>query len=90
MNKLFEKGEITKEYLNSRTRPKFDADKFCLMLNNFTEDTENFFYKKCDNKMCTYLVDSPHKLFKAKFNNLFLHISKSIYGFAENATRLIL
>ena len=46
MNKLFEKGEITKEYLNSRTRPKFDEDKFGQTLNNFTEDTEDVFYKK--------------------------------------------
>ena len=45
VNKLFEKGEITKEYLNSRTRPKFNADKFSLTLNNLTEDKEHFLQK---------------------------------------------
>ena len=79
MNKLFEKGEITKEYLNSRTRPKFDADKFGLTLNNLTEDNENTFYKKCDNKICTYLADNPQKLFLAKFNTSSLYKPKHLW-----------
>ena len=79
VNKLFEKGEITKEYLNSRTRPKFDADKFSLTLNNLTENNENTFSEKCDNKMCTYLADSPHKLFKAKFNTFSSYKQKHLW-----------
>ena len=67
VNKLFDKGEITMEYLNSKIKPKFDPPKYSLTFNNLTEDTENNFSKKCDNKICTYLADSPHKLFQAKF-----------------------
>ena len=67
VNKLFDKGEITMEYLNSEIKPKFDPHKFSLTLNNLTEDTENIFCKKCDNKTCAYLADNPHKLFQAKF-----------------------
>ena len=67
VNKLIEKGEITKEYLNEKERPKFDPHKFSQTLNNLAEDTENTFCKKCDNKICTYLADNPHKLFQAKF-----------------------
>ena len=67
VNNLFSKGEISQEYLNSETRPKFDQKKFSLTLNNLTENSENTFSKKCDNKVCTYLADDPHKLFQAKF-----------------------
>ena len=67
INNLFSIGEITQEYLNSETKPKFDTKKFSLTLNNLTENSENTFSKKCDNKICTYLADDPHKLFQAKF-----------------------
>jgi len=64
---LFETGEITMEYINSRNHPKFDPQTLGLTLNNLSEDNDNNFSKKCDNKVCTYLADHPHKLFQAKF-----------------------
>ena len=64
---LFETGEITMEYINSRNQPKFDPQTLGLTLNNLSEDNDNNFSKKCDNKVCTYLADHPHKLFQAKF-----------------------
>ena len=68
VDNLFSKGEITQEYLNSKTLPKFDPNDFTLKLNNlFNNSQNNFFSKKCDNKTCTYLADNPNKLFKAKF-----------------------
>ena len=67
VNKLFEKGDITQEYLNSKIKPKFDPYKFNLALSNLNENNENNFCKKCDNKICTYLADDPNKLYKAKF-----------------------
>ena len=65
---LFETGEITMEYLNSKSHLKFDPQKLGLTLNTVSEDNDNnFFSKKCDNKICTFLADHPHKLFQAKF-----------------------
>ena len=64
---LFETGEITMEYLNSKSHLKFDPQKLGLTLNNVSEDTDNNFSKKCDNKICTFLADHPHKLFQARF-----------------------
>ena len=66
--RLFETGEITTEYINSENHLKFDPKKFGLTLNNLSEDNDNnVFSKKCDNKICTFLADHPHKLFQAKF-----------------------
>ena len=67
VNNLFETGEITMDYLNSKNHPKFDPKKLSITLNNLSEDNENNFSKKCDNKICTFLADRPHKLFQAKF-----------------------
>ena len=64
---LFETGEITMEYLNSKSHLKFDPQKLGLTLNTVSEDNDNNFSKKCDNKICTFLADNPHKLFQAKF-----------------------
>ena len=63
---LFETGEITMDYINSKKDLKFDPEKLGLALNNISED-ENNFSKKCDNKICTFLADHPYKLFQAKF-----------------------
>jgi len=64
---LFETGEITMEYLNSKSHLKFDPQKLGLTLNTVSEDNDNNFSKKCDNKICAFLADHPHKLFQAKF-----------------------
>ena len=64
---LFETGEITMDYINSRNDIKFDPEKLGIALNNISEDNDNNFSKKCDNKICTFLADHPHKLFQAKF-----------------------
>ena len=64
---LFEIGEITMDYINSKNQVKFDPQKLGLTLNSISEDNENNFSKKCDNKICTFLADHPHKLFQAKF-----------------------
>jgi len=68
VDKLFENGEITMEYISSKNHPKFDPEILGLTLNNLSEDNNNNNYsKKCDNKICTFLADHPHKLFQAKF-----------------------
>jgi hypothetical protein len=64
---LFETGEITMEYINSKNHLKFDPQKLGLTLNTLSEDNDNNFSKKCENKICTFLADHPHKLFQAKF-----------------------
>ena len=64
---LFETGEITMEYINSKNHLKFDPQKLGLTLNSLSEDNDNNFSKKCENKICTFLADHPHKLFQAKF-----------------------
>ncbi len=65
---LFETGEITTDYLNSKNHTKFDPQQLGLTLNSLSEEKENnSFSKKCDNKICTFLADHPHKLFQAKF-----------------------
>ena len=64
---LFERGEITMEYINSKNHLKFDPQKLGLTLNSLSEDNDNNFSKKCENKICTFLADHPHKLFQAKF-----------------------
>ena len=85
VNNLFEKGEINTEYLNSKTYPKFDPNKFCLTLkNNYymlnkKENSYNNFSKKCDNKICTYLADDPHKLFQAKFYTSNIYKAKHLW-----------
>ena len=86
VNKLFEKGEITQEYLNSET---YSEDKLLLHFKKnyhlkniskkkslLSEDSssENSFTKKCDNQPCTYIAYDPHKLFKVK-----LHKSKYLW-----------
>jgi hypothetical protein len=67
INHLFETGEITMEYINSKNHLKFDPQKLGLTLNTLSEDNDNNFSKKCENKICTFLADHPHKLFQAKF-----------------------
>ena len=55
------------DYINS---PSFDPKKLGITLSNLnklTDETENNFNKKCENKVCTYLADNPHKLFHSKF-----------------------
>jgi len=79
VNKLFEKGDITFEYLNTKTKPKFDPIEFNLALNNLNENKEKNFCKKCDNKICTYLADEPNKLFKAKFISISSHKPKNLW-----------
>ena len=64
---MFETGEITMEYINSKNHLKFDPQKLGLTLNTLSEDNDNNFSKKCENKICTFLADHPHKLFQAKF-----------------------
>ena len=64
---LFETGEITMDYIKSQNHLKFDPKKLGFTLNNLSEDNENNFSKKCDNKICTFLADHPNKLFQAKF-----------------------
>ena len=51
-----EKGEITLDYLNSKTE-KFDLSLF--ELNNYS--------KKCENKICAIIVDDPSKIYQSKF-----------------------
>ena len=77
VNKLFEKGDISNEYLNQETMPKFDPYKFNLTLNNINK--ENNFSKKCDNKICTYLADNPNKLIQAKFYYSSSYKPKNLY-----------
>ena len=67
INHLFETGKITMDYINSKNNPKFDPKQLGFTLNNLSEDNENNFSKKCDNKICTFLADHPNKLFQAKF-----------------------
>ena len=67
IDELFKSGEITKEYLNSTNHIKFDPQQLGLTLSNISEESNNTFSKKCDNKVCTFLADHPHKLFQAKF-----------------------
>ena len=67
IDELFNSGEITMDYLNSKNHVKFDPQQLGLTLNNISEDITNTFSKKCDNKVCTFLADHPHKLFQAKF-----------------------
>ena len=79
INNLIENGEINLEYINNVKASNFDSIKFSLALNNLSEDKENYFSKKCDNKICTFLADHPHKLFKAKFFGCTSHKPKNIY-----------
>ena len=51
-----EKGEITLDYLNSKTE-KFDLSLF--ELKNYS--------KKCENKICAIIVDDPSKIYQSKF-----------------------
>lgn len=84
IDNLFAKGEITKDYLNSKSYPKFTPDKFCLSLKEKNlsleeENSSNNFSKKCDNKSCAYLADNPHKLFQAKFYTSKSYKSKNLW-----------
>ena len=79
IDKLFETGEITTEYINSENHLKFDPQKLGLTLNNLSEDNDNIFSKKCDNKICTFLADHPHKLFQAKFFSSTSYKPKSLW-----------
>ena len=67
IDELFKRGEITMEYLNAKNHLKFDPQQLGLTLNSISEESNNTFSKKCDNKVCTFLADHPHKLFQAKF-----------------------
>ena len=51
-----EKGEITLDYLNSKTE-KFDLSLF---------ESKNY-SKKCENKICAIIVDDPSKIYQSKF-----------------------
>ena len=51
-----EKGEITMDYLNSKTE-KFDLSLF---------ESKNY-SKKCENKICAIIVDDPSKIYQSKF-----------------------
>ena len=75
IERLFNNGELTMEYLNesnSNERNEFD-------LNDNSESNENNFVKKCDNKICTFLADDPHKLFQAKFVGSTSYKSKHLW-----------
>jgi len=67
INNLLETGKITMDYINSKNQPKFDPQKLGFTLNSLSDENDNNFSKKCDNKNCTFLADHPHKLFQAKF-----------------------
>ena len=58
LDSQFEKGEITLNYLNSKSI-KFDFD-----INSFKT---NNYLKKCENKICSIIVDDPSKIFPSKF-----------------------
>ena len=58
LDSQFEKGEITLNYLNSKSI-KFDFDINSFKTNNYS--------KKCENKICSIIVDDPSKIFPSKF-----------------------
>ena len=58
LDSQIEKGEITLDYLNSKTI-KFDFDINLFKTNNYS--------KKCENKICSIIVDDPSKIFPSKF-----------------------
>jgi hypothetical protein len=75
IDNLFSSGEITMEYLNETNT----NDKQEFNLDGSSELNENNFCKKCDNKVCTYLADNPHKLFQAKFIGSTSYKSKNLW-----------
>ena len=79
VNNLLKNGSITMEYINS---PTFDPKKLGITLSNLnklTDDSENTFNKKCENKVCTYIADNPHKLFHSKFFASTSYKSKNLW-----------
>ena len=56
LDSQLEKGEITLDYLNSKTE-KFDLSLF---------ESKNY-SKKCENKICAIIVDDPSKIYQSKF-----------------------
>jgi hypothetical protein len=55
-------GIITLDYLNSPTLPKLSDYSI--------ESDEEVFKKKCENKMCAVIVDSPKDIYQAKFTTI--------------------
>lgn len=55
-----ESGDITEEYLNSPTFPKFSDF-------SYSSNEEETYSKKCENKICAVVVDNPTKIYHAKF-----------------------
>lgn len=79
INNLFKDGSISMDYINS---PTFDPKKLGITLSNLnklTDDSENTFNKKCENKVCTFLADNPHKLFHSKFFASTSYKSKNLW-----------
>ena len=58
LDSQLEKGEITLEYLYSKTI-KYDFDLTLFENNNYS--------KKCENKTCAIIADDPLKIFQSKF-----------------------
>ena len=79
INNLFKDGSISSEYINS---PTFDPKILGITLSNLnklTNGSGNSFNKKCENKICTYLADNPHKLFYSKFFASTSYKSKNLW-----------
>lgn len=66
-DKMMNSGEITMEYLNSKTIPmlKLRID----YSNNSDEEESTKLTRKCENKMCAVNVEDAHDLYSAKFNH---------------------
>ena len=58
LDSQLEKGEITLDYLYSKTI-KYDFDLTLFENNNYS--------KKCENKTCAIIADDPSKIFQSKF-----------------------
>ena len=67
LDKMMANGEISNEYLNSKTLPKIVLD---FDIENYSDEEETERYtKKCENKMCAVNVENELDLFNARFNH---------------------
>lgn len=67
LDKLMSSGEITLDYLNSKTFPKILLDAEYENISD--EDETEKLTKKCENRMCAHNVENEADLFYARFNH---------------------